>query len=241
MGLLESMAAPSGSRSTSTGGAWRSGVALVGLLRRSLGRPALVRVARLLGWTYAIIAVLLDLVVSRLLESNELALSARGAALIAIEAGGLAAFALARPPAGDAELDGIEAMAETTGLSPHLRQLATVSSCLILVGEAVVVPIVTMELLRTFVAPTPAVTSAGELPLSGSGAHPIVFALFAVTILGGLAGICRVYGGARGRLWFGGAILVPWILALAGAHADSAFSVPTLLEGAWQTLVNPNP
>jgi hypothetical protein len=167
------------------------------------------------------------------LDNAAVYLVARGAAILTWVPGSIAALSLAVPPKDMALREGIAALARTRGFDMGSMIRAETAATVVLLGEVIALPTFAIALFVVGIVAGGRL-DGGAWPIAGS----VVFSLFASAVLGVLASGCRRWGGASGRSWLAGIVLLPWVAAelLVRGRDAELLSIPGLLEQTWSAL-----
>jgi hypothetical protein len=208
--------------------------ALVSLFASELAGRAGVRIARGLGGAIAVgfgaaIAVVAHRYPS---ESGAAWLVAGAAGASAWVAGGLAALSMARGPTEREDEPAVRALAAACGHGPGSVDLAETVAAARVASATSAVPVAIVAVV--------ALAAARDVATIGPAFGAVLFTLLAGATLGALAAACRRWAGERGRSWWLGLVLVPWIVAgaLLEGRGGEYLSIPGLLEEAWRVLTS---
>jgi hypothetical protein len=212
----------------------RARTALCNLVRSELAQSWGVRVATGLCWFIAAGALASVMLIARGNTPDDavLAILAQAAAVTAVIGGGLAGLTLsARPKSSELSLS-LRALAIAHGLGDtELARAELVATCRIL-AAITALPVAALAL---FIVTVVGRAHPGRWMFTVAGT--ILFSGFSAVVLGALASVCRQWT-IRGRRWFLGATLLPWILApvVFGEHPGDWLSVPGVLAQVWHAL-----
>lgn len=217
------------------GGPFAQGAALRGLSRSVLASRFGVRLARGIGIAQALWFSAGALVAARDASGDgwTAGIAARGAATIAGYAGAVVAFSLAGAAKSADPQEGARHLATARGFSSRDLAIAETSASVRLASEAIAFPTLALALFCAVASRSPEVASL--LPFLGIA----IFGGVASVVLGGLASICRQWGGARARTALLAIVVLPWIVgeALLEGRGSEYVSIPGLLAWMWRLLI----